>query len=126
MINKDLRRLTRRELVDVIYQMKRNEEQLQERISELEKALEDKRLRLSTAGSIAEASTAISNVFGAAQSAADIYLEEISTMRKEAADECEKIINEAKQEAEKILAEAENHPTEVLNECITCEDTEDE
>ncbi|MBR4278943.1 MAG: hypothetical protein IKT34_02090 [Clostridia bacterium] len=104
MINKDLKRLSRRELVDVIYQMKKNEEQLQEKIASLEEALEEKRIRLSSAGSIAEAAVDITNVFSAAQSTADIYLQEIQTMRENADKECKRMIEDAKVKVEKILS----------------------
>lgn len=104
MINKDLKRLSRRELVDVIYQMKKNEEQLQEKIVSLEEALEEKRIRLSSVGSIAEAAVDITNVFSAAQSTADIYLQEIQTMRENADKECKRMIEDAKVKVEKILS----------------------
>ena len=55
MINKELKKLNRRELVDVIYQLKKNEEQLQELIAALEAELEERRIHLSKAGSIADA-----------------------------------------------------------------------
>ncbi len=104
MINKDLKRLSRRELVDVIYQMKKNEEQLQEKIVSLEQALEEKRIRLSSVGSIAEAAVDITNVFSAAQTTADIYLREIQTMRENADKECKRMIEDAKVKVERILS----------------------
>ena len=55
MISKELKKLNRRELVDVIYQLKKNEEQMQEQIASLEAELQDRRIHLSVAGSIAEA-----------------------------------------------------------------------
>ena len=87
-MNNDLKKLSRRELVDVIYQMKKNEDELLEQISALEASLEEKRIRLSSAGSIAEAAVDITNVFSAAQSTADLYLQEIQVMKEE-----EKICN---------------------------------
>ena len=59
MISKELKKLKRRELVDVIYQLKKNEQQLQEQIQALEAALNEKRIRISDAGSIAEAAADI-------------------------------------------------------------------
>ena len=55
MISKELKKLGRRELVDIIYQLKVNEQKLQEKITELEESLQEKRIRISMAGSIAEA-----------------------------------------------------------------------
>ena len=86
-MNNDLKKLSRRELVDVIYQMKKNEDELLEQISALEASLEEKRIRLSSAGSIAEAAVDITNVFSAAQSTADLYLREIQVMKENAEKE---------------------------------------
>ena len=84
MVNKELRKLNRRELIDVIYQMKKNEQQMQEKIAALEAALEEKRLRISQAGSVAEAAVAVSNLLNAAQATADLYLQEIACMKADA------------------------------------------
>ena len=100
MVSKELKRLSRRELVDVIYQLKKNEQQLQEKIAELEAELQEKRIRISVAGSIAEAAVDISNVFSAAQMAADLYLHEISSMKEETQRQCAKLLEEAKQKAD--------------------------
>lgn len=105
MISKELRKLNRRELVDVIYQLKKNEEQLQERISALEAELENRRINLSVAGSIAEATTDITGIFSVAQSTADLYLREIASMRDEAQKEAEKMIEEAEKKVEAIMAD---------------------
>ena len=104
MISKELKRLSRRELVDIIYQLKKNEQQMQDEISELKKALEDKRIRISTAGSISQAAAEITNIFSAAQETADLYLNEIVCMKVETEAECKKIIEEANQTAKGILS----------------------
>ena len=81
MISKELKKMSRRELMDIIYQMKKNEQQMQDEIASLQEALQDKRLRLSVAGSVAEAAASITNVFSAAQMTADLYLQEIACMK---------------------------------------------
>lgn len=102
MVSKELKRLSRRELVDIIYQMKKNEQQLQEEIASLQEQLEDKRIRHSMAGSIAEAATSVTNLFATAQAAADLYLNEITCMREETEKECAKMIEQARKTAESI------------------------
>ena len=104
MISKELKKLRRRELVDIIYQLKKNEDQLKEQIATLEEALQDKRIKLSVAGSIAEAAMDVTNVFATAQRTADLYLHEISCMKADTERECAKIIEEAHKKAEAILA----------------------
>ena len=107
MIGKELKRLSRRELVDLIYQMKKNEQLLQDEIAALQDALQEKRIRLSAAGSIADAAASITNVFSVAQMTADLYLHEISCMRTETEIECKKKIDEASKIAAKIVSDGE-------------------
>lgn len=107
MISKELKKLNRRELVDVIYQLKKNEEQMQEQIAALEAELQDRRIHLSVAGSIAEAATDITGIFSVAQSTADLYLREISSMKEDAEKECEKMIEKAKKKVATILADGQ-------------------
>jgi len=104
MTDKELKKFSRRELVDVIYQLKKNEQQMQEQIAALEKSLQDKRIKISEAGSIAEAAAEITNVFSNAQMTADLYLHEICCMKEEAEKECEIMVREARQKVEKILS----------------------
>ena len=115
MISKELKKLSRRELVDIIYQMKKNEQQMQEKITALQEALRDKRIRLSVAGSIAEASATISGVFSAAQMTADLYLHEISCMKEETEKECAKMMEEANSAVAKVFAESEKRYAKLSN-----------
>ena len=116
MVGKELKKLNRRELVEVIYQLKKNEEQLQAQIAALETELQDKRIHISQAGSIAEAAADITKLFSTAQTMADLYLQEIACMKEEAARECERIIEEAKKTAESIMADGKKQVEEPNNE----------
>ena len=107
MINKELKRLSRRELVDILYQLKKNEQEMQEEIESLKNELQDKRIRISTAGSIAEAAMSVTNVFSTAQMTADLYLREISCMKDDTEKECAKKIEEAEKKVREILADGE-------------------
>ena len=107
MIRKELKKLRRRELIDIIYQMKKTEESLQEEIASLQEQLQDKRIRLSVAGSISEAAVSITNVFSTAQMTADLYLSEIASMKEDTARECANLLNDANKKAASILAKGE-------------------
>ncbi len=107
MISKELKRLSRRELVDIIYQLKKNEQEMQEEIELLKNELQDKRIRISTAGSIADAAMSVTNVFSTAQMTADLYLREISCMREDTEKECAKKVEEAEKKVRDILADGE-------------------
>ena len=109
MISKELKKMSRRELMDIIYQMKKNEQQMQEEITSLQNALQDRRIRLSSAGSVAEAAASITDVLSAAQRTADLYLHEISCMKEETEKACAAKIEEANRTAAKIMADVEKH-----------------
>ena len=108
MTDKEFKKLSRAQLIDIIYQLQLQIEQLKEQKQELEGELADKRLRLSNAGSIAEAALEINDCFRSAQKAADQYLSEIKAMREETEAECARLLAVARVEAEKILAGAQS------------------
>ena len=106
-MNKELKRLSRRELVDIIYQLKKNEQEMQEKIESLNTELHDKRIRISSAGSIADAAVSLTNVFSLAQMTADIYLQEISYMKEKTEKDCAKKIGDAENKVRETLADGE-------------------
>jgi vacuolar-type H+-ATPase subunit H len=77
MTDKEFKRLSRSELIDIIYQLQLKQEELTADNRKLAKALADKRLRVSKAGNIAQASLEIHHVMQTAQDAAEHYLEEV-------------------------------------------------
>ena len=107
MVSKELRRLSRRELVDIIYQLKKDEQELRDKITAMEESLMDKEIRISVAGSIAEAATDITQIFSVAQRTADLYLREITAMKEDTEKKCAAMVEDAKKQAEKILSDGE-------------------
>ena len=113
MMTKELRKLSRRELVDIIYQLKKNEQQMQEEIAALQEALQDKRIHISSAGSIAQAAVEISQVMAAAQEAADLYLQEIEARKAAVEEECAKMIEDAKKKVRDTLSDGAKQYTKL-------------
>ena len=107
MLTKELKRLSRRELVDIIYQLKKNEQEMQDEIASLKNDIQDRRIRISASGSIAEASMSLTNIFSNAQMTADLYLHEIASKKEDAEYECAKMIQEAREKSQSILLEGE-------------------
>ena len=70
MTDKEFKRLSRSQLIDIIYQLQLKQNKLTADNEKLSKALADKRLRVSKAGNIAEAALEIHNVMQVAQDAA--------------------------------------------------------
>ena len=73
----------------------------------MEKVVQDNRIRVSVAGSIAEAAADITQIFSTAQRTADLYLYEIAAMKEDAEKECAAMIKEAQKKVEAILSEGE-------------------
>ena len=95
MTDKEFKRLSRPQLIDIIYQLQLQIDTLTEQNQELEKELADRRLRLNNAGNIADAALEINNCFRSAQDAAEQYLNEIKALREETEAERQKIILQA-------------------------------
>ena len=106
MTDKEFKRLSRAQLIDIIYQLQLQLDKVNEEKKVLESELTDKRLRLRNAGNIAEAALEINNCFRSAQNAAEQYLNEIKAIREETEAERQRILSEAQAEAAAILAGA--------------------
>lgn len=105
-MGKELKYLNRRELIEIIYQLKKSEQDLQAENERLKKELEEKRITLSKAGSVADAAFALSDIFFTAQSTADAYLAEIEQRRSEAEKTCSRILDDAYRKSEDMIRKA--------------------
>ena len=77
MTEKELHKLKRAELLEMMLAQSREIESLRGRIEQLEAKLADKEIRIQESGSIAEAALKLNGIFEAAQAAADQYLEKV-------------------------------------------------
>lgn len=110
MTDKELRRLRRDDLLQILIDQQRQNDELKAALEEAKKALEDRRIKLNESGSIAEAAMRLNGVFEAAQAAVDQYTaqmrEEADAMRDKARLTAEDVVQSARGEAERILKEA--------------------
>ena len=83
MTEKELRRLSRMDLLEMLLEQSKEVERLQQELAEARQQLEERRIMTEEAGSIAEAALRINRVFEAAQEAADQYLENIRRLSEE-------------------------------------------
>lgn len=77
MTEKELKKLSRAELLELLVYQTKKVEDLQDELDEANRRLANRRIMLRNAGSIAEAALEINEVFQAAQAAADQYLENV-------------------------------------------------
>ncbi len=123
MTDKELRRLSKSDLLDIIYELQKSEKKLAEKNRELEERLASKELKISSAGSIAEAAFAVNGVIEAVQAAADQYLDQIKATTTVTPVTP---VTPEKTNDNKAQAEADQHSEQIENAAAAPEDASDE
>lgn len=77
MNEKELKKLSRTELLEMLLDLARENERLRSELDEANRIIEDRRIKIEKVGSIAEASLALSGIFEKAQEACDLFLENV-------------------------------------------------
>ncbi len=83
MTDKELRKLKRIEILELLLEQSRENERLRAEIEEMKKKLEDREIAIKESGSIAEAALKLNGIFEAAQKAADQYLENLKLQNED-------------------------------------------
>lgn len=116
MTEKELRKLNRAELLEMLIAQSTELETYKEKLSAAEAALKNREIIMDQAGSIAEASLALSGIFDAAQSACQIYTENIRLLSERQEKICEQMEAESHARAAKMIAEAEQRRDDLDHE----------
>ena len=77
MENNELKKLNRRELLEMLYEQSRRMDDQQSEIDRLNAQLENRTLIMNNAGSIADAAIQLSEIFDVAQKTADVYVDSV-------------------------------------------------
>ena len=115
MDNRELRKLGRKDLLEIILEQTKRIEKLELDYEKVKKELNEKKILIQNAGSIAEASLALSSIFESADEAAKTFInnveefakQEEKNIRKELKELKKKKIAEIEKECEKRLLNAE-------------------
>ena len=86
MTDKELKRLSRSELLKMLIMQIEANEQLRRQLKQMQAKLDDRRIIMERAGSIAEAALQLNGIFEAAQAAAEQYLDSVRMLSVESAD----------------------------------------
>ena len=87
MTDKELRRLSRSELLEMLIAQTEENRQLKIRLERAEAQLRDRRIAVEKAGSLAEAALQLNRVFEAADKATQQYLENVRLMSEKGSGE---------------------------------------
>ncbi len=132
MADKELRKMSRIELIEIIYSFLQKEEELKQEIERLQTELNERNIQMEKAGSIAEASLQLNHIFEAAQQAADQYLlsvmnmndeqkadtlleltkKQCREMQREAMQKCETLVEKTLEDCERLRNNATIYPEE--------------
>ena len=107
MTDKDLRKLNRVELLQMLLEQGRQNDALRAQLDQANAQLASRQVTLDEAGSIAEAAMQLNQVFASAQRAADQYLENIRTLSGRQEAVCAKREAESRSKCEQMLAETQ-------------------
>ncbi len=113
MTERELKKLSRADLLQLLLDERRENESLQLKLKEAEEKLSERMLVLEEAGSIAQAVMQLNGVFEAAESAASQYVENVQRLSMEKEAKCWQMEIEAKERAKAIIEEAEVYSRKV-------------
>ena len=83
MTPKELRRLRRSDLMEMLLQLSKENLQLRQDLEDAHRQLEEKQIKIEEAGSLAEAALRLNGIFEAAQAACDQYAENVRIRGRE-------------------------------------------
>ena len=116
MTDKELRRLSRRELLEMLIEQEVENQRLRSELEAAKAEIENRAIVLDNAGSMAEASLRLSGVFEAADAAAKQYLESIRRANGDQQSPYDQIIAEAEKKAADIVKKAELEKAQKIKE----------
>ena len=107
MTERELRKLNRTDLLELMLKQSRELEQLRGELEEARTQLAQREIAIDQAGSIAEASLQLNGVFAAAERACAQYMDNIKNLSGRQEALCAKMEQETRQKCEKMLADAQ-------------------
>lgn len=107
MTERELRKLNRTDLLELMLQQSRELEQLRRELDDAKTQLAQREIVMDRAGSIAEASLQLNGVFAAAEEACVQYMDSIKNLSGRQEELCAKMEQETRLKCEKMLADAQ-------------------
>lgn len=133
MTQKEMRRLTRKQLLELLLAQTQQVNQLQETVDSLTAQLNECTIAAPAVGTIDDAPMHLSHVFEAAKLAADVHLvklrkyeEYCAQLETQARERAQMIIQEAREKSAKIQDDANTYweqTKQLVNECLKQVDT---
>lgn len=117
MTERELRRLSRTDLLELLLAQRKENEQLRCILDQTQAQLADRTIKINNAGSIAEASLQLSGIFDAAQDSCQYYLDNIRQLSERQNAVCRQMEAETKEKCDRMVAEAELKAKQCWENC---------
>lgn len=121
MTDKELKKLSRAELLELLLMQTKEVERLREKLAKAESLLSERYLHILEAGNLAEAVLKVNGVMEAAQAAAQQYIDNMAAMERETEQRCQALLKQAREEAQQIRGGYSELPEE-LSALLAVED----
>lgn len=121
MTNEELKKLSRKDLLELLVAQGREQEKLQAELEQAKKDLREQELHIEPAGSIAEAALQVNGVFEAAQAAAQQYLYNIKQRTAQTEEDCALREEESRRKAEEAQRTIDQRLEEARQKADTME-----
>lgn len=117
MTERELRRLSRTDLLELLLAQRRENEQLRCILDQTQSQLADRTIKIDKAGSLAEASLQLSGIFTAAQDSCQYYMENIKLLSERQSQVCQQMERETREKCDRMVAEAELKSQQCWENC---------
>lgn len=107
MTDRELKKISRIQLLEMLLAQSRELEQLRGELERAQAELNNRRIILQESGSLAEAALKLNGVFEAAQAAAEQYVQNAAELSRATAERCSKLEAETQAKCQRMLQEAE-------------------
>lgn len=108
MTDKELKKLHRRDLLELLIHQTEDNEKLQSDVDLLNAQLQSKNVNMAKAGSIAEAVVQVNEVFQKADKIAEEYIENVRLLSERQEETCARMERECQEKCDAMVEEAEN------------------
>lgn len=99
MTDKELKRLNRSELLQILLEQSIEIEKLQQQLAAAQQALAQREVKIAEAGTLAEAALRLNTIFADADAAAALYLDNIRRLEAEYKEKCAALAAKEQQDA---------------------------
>ena len=117
MTEREVRRLSRADLLELLLAQRRENEQLRCMLDQTQSQLADRTIKIDNAGTLAEASLQLSGIFTAAQDACQYYVDNIQQLSERQSLVCQQMEQETREKCDRMVAEAEARSQQCWEEC---------